>query len=184
MIQTAITLITKALETINNAEAILKIKAAIALFIQTMDVSWKYKLMNVSNCWQGWNYSVTALDDFLLKLFTKYAERLKKRFSDDFQEIVATDDYMPMSVDSLESYEKVLNVSWYEPSKDPSQINFPAVLPFSQMYPLCCFDIRNFLNQFYFFSDDHFQHPKVIDDTLKEVSTPKFGVINCHANVR
>jgi len=39
MIQTAITLITKALETINNAEAILKIKAAIALFIQTMDVS-------------------------------------------------------------------------------------------------------------------------------------------------
>ena len=77
---------------------------------------------------------------------------------------------MPMSVDSLENYEKVINVSWYEPNKDPSQIHFPAVLPFSQMYPLCCIDIRNFLNQFYFFSDDHFQHPKVIDDTLKEAS--------------
>jgi hypothetical protein len=38
------------------------------------------------------------------------------------------------------------------------------------MYPLCCIDIRNFLNQFYFFSDDHFQHPNVIDDTLKKVS--------------
>lgn len=37
------------------------------------------------------------------------------------------------------------------------------------MYPLCCIDIRNFLNQFYFFSDDHFQHLKVIDDTLKAV---------------
>jgi hypothetical protein len=47
---------------------------------------------------------------------------------------------------------------------------FPCVLPFSQMYPLCCIDIRNFLNQFYFFSDDHFQHPTVIDDTLKKVS--------------
>jgi hypothetical protein len=37
------------------------------------------------------------------------------------------------------------------------------------MYPMCCIDIRNFLNQFYFFSDDHFQHPNVIDETLKKV---------------
>ncbi|GJC95469.1 exocyst complex component [Colletotrichum higginsianum] len=36
------------------------------------------------------------------------------------------------------------------------------------MYPLCCIDIRNFLNQFYFFSDDHFQHPNIIDDTLRK----------------
>lgn len=47
--------------------------------------------------------------------------------------------------------------------------SFPCVLPFSQMYPLCCIDIRNFLNQFYFFSDDHFQHPNIIDQTLKTV---------------
>jgi calcineurin-like phosphoesterase family protein len=40
------------------------------------------------------------------------------------------------------------------------------------MYPLCCIDIRNFLNQFYFFSDDHFQHPNVIDEALKKVKTP------------
>ena len=36
------------------------------------------------------------------------------------------------------------------------------------MYPLCCIDIRNFLNQFYFFSDDHFQHPAIIDSTLQK----------------
>lgn len=51
--------------------------------------------------------------------------------------------------------------------------SFPFVLPFSQMYPLCCIDIRNFLNQFYFFSDDHFQHPSVIDETLKKVPWEK-----------
>lgn len=45
----------------------------------------------------------------------------------------------------------------------------PCVLPFSQMYPLSCIDIRNFLNQFYFFADNHFQHPNVIDETLKKV---------------
>lgn len=37
------------------------------------------------------------------------------------------------------------------------------------MYPLCCIDIRHFLNQFYFFSDDHFQHPNIIDETLRKV---------------
>ena len=55
--------------------------------------------------------------------------------------------------------------------------SFPCVLPFSQMYPICCVDIRNFLNQFYFFSDDHFQHPGMIDDTLKKVRSTWLVVI-------
>ena len=48
--------------------------------------------------------------------------------------------------------------------------SFPCVLPFSQMYPLCCIDIRNFLNQIYLFSDDYFQNSSIIDETLKNVS--------------
>lgn len=39
MCQTAITLISKALNEVDNAEVLLKIKGVIALFIQTMDVS-------------------------------------------------------------------------------------------------------------------------------------------------
>ncbi|KAI9842525.1 MAG: hypothetical protein M1838_003097 [Thelocarpon superellum] len=152
MCQSAIALISKALNDVDNAEVLLKIKGVIALFIQTMD---------------GWHYSVAALDNFLLTLFEKYAELLKRRFSDDFQEIVSTDDYMPMPINNVDEYDKVVNVSWYEPDKDRAELKFPNVLPFSQMYPLCCIDIRNFLNQFYFFSDDHFQHPSVIDETLK-----------------
>jgi hypothetical protein len=35
------------------------------------------------------------------------------------------------------------------------------------MYPLCCIDIRNFLNKYYFFSDEYFQHQNVIDEELK-----------------
>ncbi|KAL3425782.1 exocyst complex component [Phlyctema vagabunda] len=152
MCQTAISLISKALNEVDNAEVLLKIKGMVALFIQTMD---------------GWGYSVSSLDIFLLKLFEKYAELLKKRFSDDFQEIVSTDDYMPMPISNLDEYDKVVNVSWYAPDKPREELTFPCVLPFSQMYPLCCIDIRNFLNQFYFFSDDHFQHPNIIDETLK-----------------
>lgn len=152
MCQTAIALISNALFEVTNAELMLKIKGVIALFIQTMS---------------SWHYSVRPLDSFLLTLFDKYAELLKRRFSDDFQEIVSTDDYMPMPIHKADEYDKVVNVSWYTPEKAREELHFPCVLPFSQMYPLCCIDIRNFLNQFYFFSDDHFQQPKVIDDTLK-----------------
>lgn len=39
------------------------------------------------SCLQGWGYSVSMLDRFLLTLFDKYAELLKRRFSEDFQEV-------------------------------------------------------------------------------------------------
>ena len=110
---------------------------------------------------------MAVLDAFLIQLFERYAELLKKRFSDDFQEIVTTDDYMPMPISKLDEYDKVISVTWYTPDKPRDEIRFPCVLPFSQMYPLCCIDIRNFLNQFFFFSDDSFQHPKIIGETLK-----------------
>ncbi|KAH7037818.1 exocyst complex subunit Sec15-like-domain-containing protein [Microdochium trichocladiopsis] len=153
MCTAAISLTSKALSEVTNAEVLLKIKLVIALFIQTME---------------GWGYSVSRLDDFLLDMFDKYAELLKKRFSEDFQEIVSTDDYMPMAINSKKDYENVVNVSWFSQEQSVDDLTFPCVLPFSQMYPLCCIDIRNFLNQFYFFADDHFQHPAKIDESLRK----------------
>ncbi|KAL3483578.1 exocyst complex subunit Sec15-like-domain-containing protein [Aspergillus germanicus] len=152
MCQTAVILISKALHEVDNAESLLKIKNLIALFMQTMNT---------------WDFAVGAFDSLFLTLFKKYAELLKRRFSDDFQEIVSTDDYMPMPIQTLEEFDKVLNVSWYNPDK-PQEKVFPCVLPFSQMYPLCCIDIRNFLNQFYFFANDDFSNPDIIDETLKD----------------
>ncbi|KAL8928029.1 MAG: hypothetical protein Q9208_002104 [Pyrenodesmia sp. 3 TL-2023] len=152
MCQTAITLISNALFEVTNAELLLRIKGVIALFIQTMS---------------SWGYLVRSLDAFLLTLFDKYAELLKRRFSDDFQEIVSTDDYMPMPIHKADEYDKVVNVSWYTPEKARDELQYNDSRPFTCGPQLIDKDIRNFLNQFYFFSDDHFQHPKVIDDTLK-----------------
>ncbi|KAL1963202.1 hypothetical protein VTN77DRAFT_8635 [Rasamsonia byssochlamydoides] len=152
MCHTAVGLISDALHEVDNAESLLKIKNLIALFMQAMDT---------------WNFPVGVFDNFLLTLFGKYAELLKKRFSEDFQEIVSTDDYMPMPIQNQEEFDKVINVSWYTPEKPRDEQVFPCVLPFSQMYPLCCIDIRNFLNQFYVFSNDDFPHPDVIDETLR-----------------
>ncbi|KKK25075.1 hypothetical protein ARAM_003140 [Aspergillus rambellii] len=171
MCQTAVSLISKALCEVDNAESLLRIKNLIALFMQTMN---------------AWGFAVGTFDNLFLTLFRKYAELLKRRFSDDFQEIVSTDDYMPMPIQTPEEFDKVLNVSWYNPENPQEQvyvstpplsvllpgtnfvISFPCVLPFSQMYPLCCIDIRNFLNQFYFFANDDFSNPDVIDETVKD----------------
>lgn len=88
MCQAAINLISKALNDVDNAEVLLKIKGAVALFIQTLDASQPILSPIVyANTWQSWGYSVTTLDNFLLTLFEKYAELLKRRFSDDFQEV-------------------------------------------------------------------------------------------------
>ncbi|KAL2862969.1 Rab GTPase-binding exocyst subunit SEC15 [Aspergillus lucknowensis] len=152
MCQTAVSLISKALHEVDNAESLLKIKNLIALFMQTMNT---------------WDFAVGAFDSLFLTLFKKYAELLKRRFSDDFQEIVSTDDYMPMPIQTPEEFDKVLNVSWYSPERPQDQA-FPCVLPFSQMYPLCCIDIRNFLNQFYFFANGDFLNPDIVDETLKD----------------
>jgi hypothetical protein len=38
-------------------------------------------------CTQTWDFSVGKFDELLLTLFKRYAELLKKRFSDDFQEV-------------------------------------------------------------------------------------------------
>ena len=137
----------------DNAEHVLKIKNLVALFIQTME-----------SC----GLPTSAMNSFLLVLFDKYAELLKRRFSDDFLEIVSTDDYMPMPIQNSEEFEKVVNVSWYTPDRPLEAMTFPCVLPFSQMYPLCCIDIRNFLNQFYFFSNDDFQQPEIVDSRLRQ----------------
>lgn len=81
------------------------------------------------------------LNNFQLKLFHKYADVLKRRFSEDFQEvrspskpkmreagsnfatkIVSTDDYMPMTINTLDEYEKVLKVTWFTPDKPVEEL--------------------------------------------------------------
>lgn len=69
------------------------------------------------------------MNDLLLTLFSKYSELLKQRFSDDFLEIVQTDDYMPMPINSIEEYDKVVTVSWYSPDKTREELTYVMSSP-------------------------------------------------------
>ena len=39
-------------------------------------------------------------------------------------QIVSTDDYMPMAINSLSDYEKVINVSWFTPDRPTEELTY------------------------------------------------------------
>jgi hypothetical protein len=67
---------------------------------------------------------------------------LQRRFGDDFsevslpilvppaeltaQKIVSTDDYMPMTINSPESYDEVLSATWFVDDRSPEEITYVA----------------------------------------------------------
>lgn len=153
MSQSAISLMSGAVNAVEDADMLLKVTGVISLFVQTMDTL---------------SFHSPGLNSFLMSLFERYVQLLKRRCAEDFHEIVTTDDYMPMSMDNEEEYDKIMEVVWYQPETDRSELSFPLVLPFSQMYPMCCIDVRNFLNQVYSAPDDYVTRSSQIDDATKD----------------
>ncbi|OLL23276.1 Centromere/microtubule-binding protein cbf5, partial [Neolecta irregularis DAH-3] len=148
-----IAMVLVALKQVTSADMLLKVKLITTLFIQTVE---------------SYGYSIKRMNSLLLRLFERYSELLKRKFSVDFAQIVAEDDFMPMVINNMEEYERVVTVSWYQPEIDKINLKFPCVLPFSQMYSLCCVDIRNFVNQYYAFSDEDIEHRRDVDEILKK----------------
>jgi len=68
---------------------------------------------------------------------------------------------MPMTVESYEDLENIRNVSLYGLEAD--------IESFSQLYPLCCSNIRNFVNEYYMFSDESIQSQHDVDEILRRV---------------
>lgn len=50
-------------------------------------------------------------------------------------------------------------------------------MPFSQTYPMCCINIRNFVDQFYTFTDGVVQQHLDIDEVLRKVCRQAFTPI-------
>lgn len=160
MCQSSATLISNATATIDNPDVLLRVTSVIALFIQTM---------------QTWKFTSSSLTALLMNIYQKHVNVLRKRTAEDFTEIVDSDDYMPMPINNIEEYDKIIEVGWYVPDKERSEMVFPCVLPFSQMYPMCCIDIRNFLSQVYSGPDDYLQRSSAVDDAIRDVSRIKFA---------
>ena len=151
--QGAISLMSGAVLAVEDPSMLLKLTSVISLFVQTMET---------------YQYHSQGMNTFLMSLFEKYVHLVKRRWVDDLAEILNTDDYMPMSVATIEDYDKVIDDVWYEPDIQREDLKFPVVLPFSQMYPMCCIDIRNFLNNVYSAPEDYVTRSSQIDDAIRD----------------
>lgn len=129
----------------------------------------------------------------LVTLFERYSELLLRKFSTDFDQIVSDDDNQPMMVNDQEEFDQVSGVCWL-PTGELEQLamyvlflfttsvlqltvlrqNFPQAMPFSQTYPMCCINIRNFVDQFYQFTDGVSQRQLDLDEVLRRVSLSIF----------
>ncbi|KAK9463355.1 exocyst complex subunit Sec15-like-domain-containing protein [Lipomyces oligophaga] len=156
-------LIDPVLPKLQNPETLLVVRQLLGLFIQTME---------------SYEYSVERLNSYMFSLFDKYSSFLKVRFKQEFDNTIMHDDSMPMVIHKPELWKQIVSISWYKDHRDPSQVAFPCTLPFSQVYPLCCVEIRNFITQYYSFADEYTEQTpgeiesvlhKSIDELLTEV---------------
>ncbi|KAL7412016.1 putative exocyst complex subunit Sec15 [Mrakia frigida] len=143
------------LEGCEDLEVFLGVKAQVLMFIQTLE---------------GYSYSVDQLNTLLLTLFERYSKLLERKFATAFDEIVTGDDHQPMQVEDAEEFDRIISVCWIkdEVIDELAAHGFPLALPFSQTYPLCCIDIRQFVDQFYQFVEGVSDHHKDIDELLRK----------------
>ncbi|WWC70274.1 uncharacterized protein I206_104224 [Kwoniella pini CBS 10737] len=139
----------------SEPEVFLESKTNVLLFVQTLE---------------GYGYNITELNGLLITLFERYSELLLRKFSTDFDHIVSEDDNQPMMVNDQEEFDQVAGVCWLAPGEMESLAmqGFPQAMPFSQTYPMCCINIRNFVDQFYQFTDGVAQQHLDIDEVLRK----------------
>lgn len=129
------------------------------------------------------------MNAFLLSLVEKYTSMLRHQASEELQQIVNADDYIPMTVDDFDEYDRIIEAGYYTPAAERDSITlvmergdstsltvssrFPLVFPFSQMYPMCCMEIRNFIQQVYAAPDDHLHRIDTAEQAVINASTKR-----------
>ncbi|OAV99216.1 hypothetical protein PTTG_06855 [Puccinia triticina 1-1 BBBD Race 1] len=112
----------------------------------------KTKLLLFSQTLESYNYTVTQFHELLNSLSTEYIGLLFKKFAVEFEQFIQEDDHQPMLVHNSDEFSKVVEVSFL-PSHgiwtkaELANQPFPAALPFSQAYPLCCIHVRNYVSK-------------------------------------
>ncbi|PLW38693.1 hypothetical protein PCANC_16027 [Puccinia coronata f. sp. avenae] len=92
----------------------------------------KTKLLLFSRTLESYNYPVTQFHELFGTLASEYTDLLFKKFSIEFGQFIQEDDHQPTQVNNKDEFSKVVD-------------SFPAALPFSQAYPLCCIHVRNYV---------------------------------------
>lgn len=151
--QKLVTVLTNSLDKLEDLDALRNLRTMYILFVQTM---------------QNFDFNITELQRLLMILFQRYNKMLQKKFIADFQQTAEEDDYMPMIIKNEDLYMKIANISWYKIDEKENKASFPRVLPFSQVYPLCCAEVRNFLQSLETFMGDLEHNEREVQTLIRQ----------------
>ncbi|VDC02072.1 unnamed protein product [Peniophora sp. CBMAI 1063] len=98
---------------------------------------------------ESYAYSTQSMHMLLQHLFEKYVTSLERRYGKRSEEIIQKDDLQPFTVKDAGKLEDALRSIWLaEHKRDAlSRSAFPAHLPWSNSFPLCCASIRDFAHR-------------------------------------
>lgn len=143
--------------------AILQMRSTMFTFIHTLE---------------GYDMDLSLLNEFMLSLFEDYAEALKRKFVLEFETIAEDDLYLPMRVNKLSDYKQIADILFFAPTVNVDSLNFPTMFPFSQIYPLACIELRNFIEEFHAYADELTRTDQVEELLRKSLDDLLVGCVN------
>ncbi|KAB7498208.1 Exocyst complex component 6 [Armadillidium nasatum] len=104
-------------------------------------------------CGKNYGYTVSALHDLLLEIKDHYNEVLMQKWVQVFRETFDEDTYHPIRADTLEDYQRIIEVFPYEDAQ-LEQSPFPKYFPFSLMVPKVYRQVKDYIAACLDFSED------------------------------
>ncbi|ODV58296.1 Rab GTPase-binding exocyst subunit SEC15 ASCRUDRAFT_77995 [Ascoidea rubescens DSM 1968] len=136
---------------------------------------------------ENFEFNIIKLyDQILILLFERYQLKLLNNFEIEYKNSLDEDDSMPMIINDTNLYNKILAVSWYNPDDNfndsndndhngQNSQNFSRILPFSQVYPMTCAQLRSIINknlkflEFNFYNYNFFKINQLLINFLKQL---------------
>ncbi|SCU86436.1 LAMI_0D02058g1_1 [Lachancea mirantina] len=115
---------------------------------------------------ENWAFNIEAIYAIQVLVFKKFCALLRFNFEQEFRVLLNDDDFMPLTVNDKDLFNKILRVCWVKKNelRDSAIIEENgaspsiATLPFSPLYPMTCTLIKKTYSKITAFLDDFFQH--------------------------
>lgn len=113
---------------LNSEDDLIKFKDFLSIYVAILE---NYRL------------NITPLYEVLVSVFEIYCNVNVNSIEKEFDVLLNDDDFMPLTIDDRQLYEKVLKICWMKDdsvlqNNDNDDSSFSVTLPFSPLYPMTC----------------------------------------------
>lgn len=115
---------------------------------------------------ENFDFNVSNIMMLLRDLVKYFSDHLVEKSREKFLHSWRKEDHMPLVVNKPELYDTILGVVWYNAPESEKAKGFPRVLPFSEIYPLTCADLRSLITHHTSFFDLFQKEPVIVEDML------------------